>query len=72
MIEASDPSLNRGFHLLEEDNGFHWTDGDGMIPATLFDRVDGDCELEMNIACTTQYPLFGNQTREASAIDAAR
>jgi hypothetical protein len=61
MIEASDPSLGKGFHLFEEDNGFRWTDGDALLPAALFDRVDGAFELELQVASTTRYPLFEDQ-----------
>jgi len=67
LIEASDPSLDEGFHLFEEDNGFRWTDGNARLPATLFDGVDGACELELYVGGTTQYPLFGEPLRAAAA-----
>jgi autotransporter passenger strand-loop-strand repeat protein len=59
VIEASDDSLATGFHLFEAGTGWRWTDGDALLPAALFDGVDGGCELELRLAGSTQYPLFG-------------
>jgi hypothetical protein len=67
LTEASDPLLYEGFHLFEEDNGFRWTDGDALLPATLFDDMDGGCELELYVASTTRYPLFGELVKAAAA-----
>jgi hypothetical protein len=67
VIEASDPALDKGFHLFEEDNGFLWTDGDALLPAALFDGVDGACELELYVGGTTQYPLLCEPLRAAAA-----
>jgi hypothetical protein len=62
LIEASDPSLDEGFHLFEADNGFRWTDGNARLPATLFDGVHGACELDLYIASTTRYPLLASRS----------
>jgi hypothetical protein len=67
LIEASDSSLTQGFHLFEQVNGFRWTDGDAPLPATLFDGVNGACELELHVGCTTQYPLFGDPAQAEAA-----
>jgi hypothetical protein len=67
LIEASDASLDEGFHLFEEDNGFRWTDGDALLPAALFDGVQGACELELSVGGTTRYPLFDEPLRAAAA-----
>jgi hypothetical protein len=67
LIEASDPSLDEGFHLFEEDNGFRWTDGNARLPAALFDGMHGAFKLEVSIDGTTQYPLFGDPFRAADA-----
>lgn len=56
VLEASDLSLEEGFHTFEECNGFRWTNGDARIPAALFDRITGPCEVELRVACTTLYP----------------
>jgi hypothetical protein len=55
LIEASDPSLRKGFHMFEEDNGFRWTDGAASLPMALFDGVTGPCELDLRVGCTTEY-----------------
>jgi Hint domain len=67
IVEAHDPLLSVGFHLFEPDNGFRWTDGGAQLPTTLFDGLDGICELELHVACTTQYPVFEAPTRAAAA-----
>ncbi len=67
LIDASDPSLVEGFHLFEADNGFRWTDGNALLPAALFDGLQGACELELYVRGTTRYPLFGEQLRAEAA-----
>jgi hypothetical protein len=67
LIEASDASLDEGFHLFEEDNGFRWTEGNALLPAALFDGVQGACELELHIGARTRYPLFGEPIRVGAA-----
>jgi hypothetical protein len=59
VASANDVRLSRGFHSFEADNDFRWTDGCGLLPSTLFDGLDGPANLVLEIACTTQYPLFG-------------
>jgi hypothetical protein len=67
LIEASDPSLEEGFHLFEEDNGFRWTDGNALLPAALFDGINGACDLELHIGGTTRYPLCGEPVQVVAA-----
>jgi hypothetical protein len=67
LIEASDPSLDEGFHLFEADNGFRWTDGNALLPASLFDGVQGGFELELLVDGTTRYPLLGETPATAAA-----
>ena len=57
-LEASDPSLVEGFHDFEPDNRFRWTNGDAVLPDTLFDRDEGACVLTVHVACTARYPLL--------------
>ena len=66
MIEAADPLLQQGFHLFEEANGFRWTDGDATLPPVLFRGFGGGCDLELDVACTTQYPLLGKVLSDAA------
>jgi hypothetical protein len=55
LIEAADGSLAEGFHGYEPDNLFRWTHGDTLLPAALFDSVQGGSELELHIACRAHY-----------------
>jgi hypothetical protein len=59
VIEAADERLDDGFHSFEESNGFRWTNGDALLPGGLFDGLGGSFELELHVASTTHYPLFG-------------
>jgi len=55
LLEAVDASLAEGFHDYEPDNRFRWTDGDALVPAALFDGVQGGFELELHVACRARY-----------------
>jgi hypothetical protein len=35
-----------------------WTDGDAVLPATLFDAFDGPLQIVLHIGGTTRYPLY--------------
>lgn len=59
-ISAADPLLERGFHRFEPDAELRWTDGDAILPATLFEGFDGPIELMLHVGCTTRYPLEGD------------
>jgi hypothetical protein len=54
-ITADDAALADGFHAFEADNAFRWTDGDAVVPAALFDGVEGPARLEVMVGCTTTY-----------------
>jgi hypothetical protein len=69
LMEASDPALAHGFHQFEETNGLRWTDGDALLSATLFDGIDGACDVELHVGCTTWYPLFAEE--RSIAVSAA-
>jgi autotransporter passenger strand-loop-strand repeat protein len=55
MIEAEDASLAEGFRGYEPDNSFRWTDGDALLPAALYDGLQGGFELELHVACSARY-----------------
>jgi hypothetical protein len=59
VIEAADERLDEGFHLFEEAAGLRWTNGDALLPAALFAGMGESFELELHVASTTHYPLFG-------------
>ncbi len=58
QIEADDGSLQEGFHVFEPDGGLRWTNGDATLPPSLFAGSLGQGELELHIACTTQYAFY--------------
>ena len=57
VMEASDPALGRGFHEFEPAEGLRWTDGDAILPASLFEGFNGPLLLELHVAMTTRYPV---------------
>jgi hypothetical protein len=65
LIEASDSTLAHGFHQFEGTNGLRWTDGDALLSVLLFDGIDGACDVELHVGCTTQYPLFAAEQSDA-------
>ncbi|MBS0641670.1 MAG: Hint domain-containing protein, partial [Proteobacteria bacterium] len=66
VLEADDSALSRGFHPFEPDNGYRWTDGDAVLPSTLFDGVTEAYQLEVHLAGTAQYPLLPELTARAA------
>jgi hypothetical protein len=67
VMEADDPTLAEGFHGFEPNDGLRWTNGDASLPATLFADLNGPMELELHVAGTTSYPLFGESLRSLAA-----
>ena len=65
MINAADARLAEGFHAFEATNGWRWTSGDAVAPATLFERQTGPIELVLHVGCTSRYAV------EADARSAA-
>jgi hypothetical protein len=59
VIEAADPALADGFHAFEPDKCLRWTNGDAGLPTALFEGFSGFADLVVHVACTTQYPMFG-------------
>ena len=64
-IKASDARLAEGFHRFEATNGWRWTSGDAVVPATLFELRTGPIELVLHVGCTSRYAV------EADARSAA-
>lgn len=65
-VAADDPRLCDGFHDYESDNDFRWTDGEAVLPASIFGNAKGAIDLELHVAGTTKYPLFGDEVRAAA------
>jgi hypothetical protein len=53
-IEPHDPLL-RGFHQVEPDNTFRWTDGDAVVPKGLFAGFDGPIDVVLRCGATARY-----------------
>jgi len=57
-MPADDPALADGFHAFEPELGLRWTDGDAVVPATLFAELRGAVELVLHVGGTAQYSVF--------------
>jgi hypothetical protein len=55
MIRAGDAGLTAGFHPFEPDTALHWTDGDAVLPSTLFDGLNGPVEVTVQLRATARY-----------------
>ena len=67
VIDANDAVLAEGFHGFEDAHGFRWTNGDALLPASLFADLSGACAIEITVACTTRYPLIAAEPRRRAA-----
>jgi hypothetical protein len=47
--------LTEGFHDYEPDDAIRWTDGDAVVPASLFDGCAGSLELALHLGGATSY-----------------
>jgi len=65
-LDASDLSLVEGFHTFEADNLFRWTNGDATLPATLFQDIEGACQLKLLLGGAMRYPLFAETAHRAA------
>jgi len=54
-IEAGDPLLADGYHDFEADNAIRWTDGQAMVPTSLFDGFTMPMELVLRVGGSTRY-----------------
>ena len=55
VVDADDATLADGFHDYEADDAIRWTDGAAVLPATLFEGIDGPFDLILHIAGGTSY-----------------
>jgi hypothetical protein len=62
---ADDPRLAEGLHPFEAETGLRWTDGDALLPLSLFAGLTLPLELVVALACTTQYIDDGPAWRAA-------
>jgi hypothetical protein len=54
-LDAEDTAPIDGFHAFEAVNGFLWTNGDAVVPSSLFDGFSGPLTIELQVAATTRY-----------------
>jgi Hint domain len=66
-MDASDPALTDGFHAFETDTGLRWTDGNALLPPTLFARLHGAIQIELRVCGTTTYRLEGDGRERVAA-----
>ncbi len=57
VIMANDPGLSEGFHGYEPSGDIRWTNGDGVLPTSLFTGFTGRIELELQLGPATRYPV---------------
>jgi T5SS/PEP-CTERM-associated repeat protein len=55
VVEADDTRLSHGFHDYEHDNGYRWTNGDAVLPGSLFVGFTGPFELVLRVGGATRY-----------------
>jgi hypothetical protein len=65
VVDAADARLGQGFHTFEAAISVRWTDGDAVLPATLFGAFDGPMQVVLHIGGTTRYPLYPDAEKAA-------
>ena len=56
VIDAADDRLTEGFHDHEPTEGLRWTDGEAVLPASLFDVVNGPFDIILELGHAAWYP----------------
>jgi hypothetical protein len=56
-IKAADARLAEGFHAFEATNGWRWTSGNAVVPATWSEWPTGPMELVLHVGCTRRYAV---------------
>jgi hypothetical protein len=54
-FDADDKRLVEGFHVFEADPNIRWTDGDAVVPESLFDGFIGPLNLTLRLGGKTSY-----------------
>jgi autotransporter passenger strand-loop-strand repeat protein len=67
LLDAADPALSQGFHGFEPAEALRWTNGNAMLPTTLFTGIEGSHELEVLTCGAMQYPLFADTAQYIAA-----
>ncbi len=56
-----------GFHAFEAASELRWTDGDALLPASLFEALTGAVQIELRLCGTTTYRLESDTTGYVAA-----
>ncbi len=64
-IEARDELLTEGYHSFEAEEGIRWTDGDAVVPASLFDGFPRTLEILLRLGGSTTYVDDGTMQQVA-------
>jgi Hint domain len=56
LLDMTEPALQDGFHAVEPDNAFRWTNGAALLPTAFLSGLSGAFELELKVAGTARYP----------------
>ena len=54
-IDIADDRLFAGFHAVEPGNGWRWTDGNAVLPGSLFAGFNGALEVVLQCGAATRY-----------------
>jgi hypothetical protein len=55
ILDADDVALATGFHPFEPDCGIRWTDGDAVVPPSLYGGLRGGFEFVLHLGASTLY-----------------
>jgi hypothetical protein len=65
VVRGDDALLADGFHAFERETGLRWTDGDAVLPGTMFAGFAGACEVVVHLGGTAVYVDDGERTAVA-------
>src|SRR5262249_50327918 len=54
-VDAAHRALTDGFHAFEPEGQIRWTNGDAVLPASLFDSFSGPLEVVLYFGAMTRY-----------------
>ena len=66
-LPFTDPLWQAGWHAIEAENGWRWTDGNAAVPAALFEGIDGAIGLEITVGSFARYRVEARPVRRRSA-----
>jgi hypothetical protein len=66
-LPFTDPLWQAGWHAIEAENGWRWTDGSAAVPAALFEGIDGAIGLEITVGSFARYLVEARPVRRRVA-----